>query len=52
MGTGISEASKRVPIFSFATQGKFLFSTEELIQAREAQILREKERKRERESFI
>jgi len=37
MGTGISEASKRVPIFSFATQGllrrqasEFPFSTEEL----------------------
>jgi hypothetical protein len=34
METGISEASKRVPIFSFATQGRqasqFPFSTEEL----------------------
>jgi len=33
IGTGISEASKRVPIFSFATQrqaSEFLFSTEEL----------------------
>ena len=35
IGTSISEASKRVPIFSFATQGgkqasSYLFSTEEL----------------------
>ena len=33
IGTGISEPSTRVPIFSFATQGgkasEFLFSTEE-----------------------
>ena len=42
IGTGISEANKRVPIFPFATQGgkqasEFLFSTEERVQARETQ---------------
>ena len=42
MGTGISEASKRVPIFSFATQGgkqvSFYFRQRNWVQAREAQI--------------
>mgnify|MGYP000435555636 CR=1 FL=1 len=42
MGTGISEASKRVSIFSFATQGgkqvSFYFRQGNWVQAREAQI--------------
>ena len=42
MGTGISEASTRVPIFSFATQGgkqvSFYFRQRNWVQAREAQI--------------
>ena len=42
MGTGISEASKRVPIFSFATQGgkqvSSHFRQRNWVQAREAQI--------------
>ena len=42
MGTGISEASKRVPIFSFATQGGKQVSSHfrhgNWVQAREAQI--------------
>jgi len=40
--TGISEASKRVPIFSFATQGgkqvSSYFRQRNWVQAREAQI--------------
>ena len=42
MKTGISEASKRVSIFSFATQGgkqvSFYFRQRNWVQAREAQI--------------
>ena len=42
MKTGISEASKRVSIFSFATQGgkqvSFYFRQGNWVQAREAQI--------------
>ena len=42
METGISEASKRVSIFSFATQGgkqvSFHFRQRNWVQAREAQI--------------
>jgi len=42
MGTGISEASKRVPIFSFSTQGgkqvSSHFRQRNWVQAREAQI--------------
>ena len=42
METGISEASKRVSIFSFATQGgkqvSFYFRQRNWVQAREAQI--------------
>ena len=42
MGTGISEASKKVPIFSFATQGgkqmSSYFRQGNWVQAREAQI--------------
>ena len=42
MGTGISEASKRVPIFPFATQGgkhvSTYFRQRNWVQAREAQI--------------
>ena len=42
MGTGISEASKGVPIFSFATQGgkqvSFHSRQRNWVQAREAQI--------------
>ena len=42
MKTGISEASKRVSIFSFATQGgkqvSFSFQQRNWVQAREAQI--------------
>ena len=42
METGISEASKRVSIFSFATQGgkqvSFYFRQGNWVQAREAQI--------------
>ena len=42
MGTGISEASKRVSIFSFATQGgkqvSSYFRQRNWVQAREAQI--------------
>jgi hypothetical protein len=42
MGTGISEASKRVPMFSFATQGgkqvSSHFRQRNWVQAREAQI--------------
>ena len=42
MKTGISEASKRVSIFSFATQGgrqvSFHFRQRNWVQAREAQI--------------
>ena len=41
MGTGISEASKRVSFFSFATQGgkqvSFYFPQRNWVQAREAQ---------------
>ena len=42
IGTGISEASKRVPIFSFATQGgkqvSFYFRQGNWVQTRNAQI--------------
>ena len=42
MKTGISEASKRVSIFSFATQGgkqvSFYFRQRNWVQARDAQI--------------
>ena len=42
IGTDISEASKRVPIFSFATQGSkqasSYFRQRNWVQAREAQI--------------
>ena len=42
MKTGISEASKRVSLFSFATQGgkqvSFYFRQRNWVQAREAQI--------------
>ena len=42
IGTGISEASKRVPIFPFATQGgkqvSSYFRQRNWVQAREAQI--------------